>query len=116
MLDRTPFYGEQGGQVGDTGVIDGPAGRFIVEDTQHLRGRDHARRARRRTARSPWAQPCTAAIDVMRRERIRRNHTATHLLHWALRLVLGEHAKQAGSFVAPDRLRFDFTHFEAMTR
>ena len=116
VLNRTPFYGEQGGQVGDHGLIETAGGaRFGVEDTKipqpgvvvHVGALEGA----------PLAEgdSVTATIDVMRRERIRRNHTATHLLHWALRLVLGDHAKQAGSLVRPDRLRFDFTHFEAMS-
>jgi alanyl-tRNA synthetase len=114
VLDKTAFYGEQGGQVGDLGFIDGPSGHFVVQATRisqgvitHVGALEEGSLAVGETVHG--------AIDVMRRERIRRNHTSTHLLHWALRLVLGEHAKQAGSYVAPDRLRFDFTHFEAMS-
>lgn len=114
VLERTPFYGEQGGQVGDTGVIEGDGFRFLVEDTKISEGIiTHSGRLEEGTL--PVGATVSACIDVMRRERIRRNHTSTHLLHWALHLVLGEHAKQAGSYVSPDRLRFDFTHFEAMS-
>ena len=116
VLKRTPFYGEQGGQVGDTGVIETAAGaRFVVEDTKIPQAGTVSHMGVLEGAAISTGDPVTATIDIMRRERIRRNHTATHLLHWALRLVLGDHAKQAGSFVRPDRLRFDFTHFEAMT-
>ncbi|MDR3685344.1 MAG: alanine--tRNA ligase [Coriobacteriia bacterium] len=114
VLDKSAFYGEQGGQVGDTGVVDGPTGRFVVETTRVSQGViSHVGKLEDGSLRV--GEAVHGAIDVMRRERIRRNHTSTHLLHWALRLVLGEHAKQAGSYVAPDRLRFDFTHFEAMS-
>jgi alanyl-tRNA synthetase len=115
VLDRTPFYGEQGGQVGDLGVIDGAAGRFVVENTK-IAGGVITHLGKLEEGSLAPGEAVHASIDVMRRERIRRNHTATHLLHWALRLVLGGHAKQAGSFVSHERLRFDFTHFEAMTR
>jgi alanyl-tRNA synthetase len=114
FLDRTPFYAESGGQVGDTGSIVTPAGTATVIDTTFaLPG------LRRHTATVDGVieegQPATAAIDVERRASIRRNHTGTHLLHWALRSVLGEHVKQQGSLVAPDRLRFDFSHFQGVT-
>ena len=116
VLDTTAFYAEQGGQVGDIGVIETVAGaRFVVENTK-LTGGVVTHVGRLEDGALEVGDVVLAKIDVLRRERIRRNHTATHLLHWALRLVLGEHAKQAGSHVAPDRLRFDFTHFEAMTR
>ena len=116
VLDRTPFYGEQGGQVGDHGIIgtDGGA-RFVVEDTKIPQPGVVAHVGVLEGAPLAEGDAVTATIDVMYRERIRRNHTATHLLHWALRLVLGDHAKQSGSLVRPDRLRFDFTHFEAMS-
>ncbi len=117
ILDRTPFYGEQGGQVGDTGQIRTEGGATVrVDDTRIPEGGvySHIGVVEEGTVRA--GETVHAAIDVSRRERIRRNHTATHLLHWALRLVLGEHATQAGSHVSPDRLRFDFTNFEAMTR
>ncbi len=114
VLDVTPFYGEHGGQIGDTGVIDAPNGRFIVESSKIAEGIvTHV--GRLETGSIATGETVRAVIDVERRERIRRNHTATHLLHWALRIIVGGHAKQAGSFVGPDRLRFDFTHFEAMT-
>jgi alanyl-tRNA synthetase len=116
VLDRTPFYGEQGGQVGDHGVIETASGaRFLVEDTRIPQPGIVAHVGVLEIGSLAEGDAVHAAIDVMRRERIRRNHTATHLLHWALRLVLGDHAKQAGSLVRPDRLRFDFTHFEAMS-
>ena len=115
VLDRTPFYGEMGGQVGDTGTIEAPGCLVEVNDTKiPEKGLFvHKGVVKKGTIRTD-AQ-VYAAIDVIRRARIRRNHTATHILHWALRNVLGDHVKQAGSYVAPDRLRFDFTHFEAMT-
>ena len=115
FLDRTPFYAEAGGQVGDTGSITTSTGRVRVLDatsvveglTRHLgyllEGSIEA------------GQEAAAAIDRERRESIRRNHTGTHLLHWALRQVLGDHVRQQGSLVAPDRLRFDFSHFGPMS-
>ncbi|MDI6713003.1 MAG: alanine--tRNA ligase [Anaerosomatales bacterium] len=113
VLDATPFYGEQGGQVGDTGVIEADGARFVVRDTKIPAPGviSHVGVLERGTL--AVGDRVHAAIDVARRERIRRNHTATHILHWALRVVLGEHVRQSGSLVAPDRLRFDFTHFEA---
>jgi len=117
VLDRTSFYGEQGGQVGDSGTIDDAADlRIAVADTKIPEGGVYAHHGTVEAGTIRVGQTVTARIDVLRRERIRRNHTATHLLHWALRLVLGEHATQAGSRVSPDRLRFDFTHFEGLTR
>ena len=114
VLKSSPFYGEQGGQVGDLGVIENETARFAVKNTKIVQGViTHIGTVERGTFNIGDA--VHASIDVMRRERIRRNHTATHLLHWALRLVLGGHASQAGSYVAPDRLRFDFTHFEGMS-
>jgi alanyl-tRNA synthetase len=115
VLDKTPFYGEQGGQVGDTGVLESAGGNAAVEDTKLRDGGVYAHICLVEKGALSVGDTVRAAIDVLRRERIRRNHTATHLLHWALRNVLGEHATQAGSLVAPDRLRFDFTHFEGLT-
>ena len=115
VLDRTPFYGESGGQVGDVGVLEGPKGRIDVADTGRVDGYFHHHGTMAiGTVRK--GDTVRATIDTARRAAIRRNHTATHLLHWALRKVLGEHVEQAGSLVAPERLRFDFTHFAALTR
>jgi alanyl-tRNA synthetase len=116
VLDATPFYGEQGGQVGDTGELSAEGALFKVEDTRIPLSGLIVHNGRVEAGTLAVGDRVHAAIDRARRERIRRNHTATHLLHWALRLVLGEHVRQAGSFVSPDRLRFDFTHFEALTR
>ncbi len=114
VLDRTPFYGESGGQVGDTGTIAAQGFSFVVTDTQKQNGVFlHFGRAER-GAVEPGAS-VTAAVDVARRRDIELNHTATHLLHAALRDTLGTHVRQKGSLVAPDRLRFDFSHFEAVT-
>jgi alanyl-tRNA synthetase len=114
FLDRTPFYAEAGGQVGDTGTIrtaDGVA--EVLDTTFALPGlRRHVARVNGEIAVGASA---TSQIDVERRDAIRRNHTGTHVLHYALRKVLGEHVKQAGSLVGPDRLRFDFSHYAAVT-
>jgi len=116
VLDRTPFYGEQGGQVGDTGTLATASGAvFRVDDTTIPVPGLVVHHGTLEAGTFENGEAVHAAIDVLRRERIRRNHTATHVLHWALRLVLGEHVKQSGSFVAPERMRFDFTHFEAPT-
>jgi len=117
VLDRTPFYAESGGQVGDTGVIETSTGaRVRVDDTQYgLPGLVlHLGVVEAGTVAE--GDEAVARIDGPRRDAIRRNHTATHVLHWALREVLGPHVKQAGSLVAPDRLRFDFSHHEAVSR
>ena len=115
FLDRTPFYAESGGQVGDTGLLVTDTGTVEVSDTTFaLPGlRRHVGRVVSGTVEA--GQPVRASIDVDRRSAIRRNHTGTHILHWALREVLGEHVKQQGSMVSPDRLRFDFSHFQAVS-
>ncbi|MDQ2783823.1 MAG: alanine--tRNA ligase [Chloroflexota bacterium] len=115
FLDRTPFYGESGGQVGDTGLLTAQTGIFAVVDTKRPNVSLVAHRGQVMEGSLRVGDDVHAAVDFARRAAIRRNHTATHLLHRALHIVLGEHAKQAGSLVAPDRLRFDFTHSGAMT-
>ena len=109
FLDQTPFYAEGGGQVGDTGTIVTETGRAEVYDTVYALPGLIAHKARV-SGELVAGQDALASIDVARREAIRRNHTATHLLHAALRTVLGDHVRQQGSLVAPDRLRFDFSH------
>ncbi|MGZ4716872.1 MAG: alanine--tRNA ligase [Acidimicrobiales bacterium] len=115
VLDRSPFYAESGGQVGDTGTISTDTGTATVVDTVHAVPGLHRHKVRLTDGEITEGQPAIVAIDVERRNAIRRNHTATHLLHWALREVLGEHVKQQGSLVDPSRLRFDFSHYEAVT-
>ena len=116
VLEKTPFYAEKGGQVGDTGIIYAPDMRATVTDTQEPEKGLVVHYVRVEEGQIAEGSQVRASIDSLRRERIRRNHSATHILHWALREVLGDHVKQAGSLVAPDRLRFDFTHFEGATR
>ena len=114
MLDRTPFYAETGGQVGDTGDARQPARRISRSTTRrssasayvHIGALRDGRAERRRRRSRPTSSGARARAIVL-------NHSATHLLHAALRKVLGEHVTQKGSLVAPDRLRFDFSHFEA---
>ena len=115
FLDRTPFYAESGGQIGDTGEIVTPTGRAEVVDTTFALPNLRRHTARLADGEITAGQTATAHIDVERRQAIRRNHTGTHLLHWALRRVLGDHVKQAGSYVGPDRLRFDFSHHAPVT-
>ena len=116
ILDKTTFYAESGGQVGDTGILSnenveiqvtntsyGIAPSLIVQEVKIISGTVNIN------------DLLTAQFDVVKRNRIRRNHTATHILHWALRLVVGDHVKQAGSLVDDQRLRFDFQHFDQLT-
>jgi alanyl-tRNA synthetase len=115
VLDRTPFYPEGGGQVGDTGTLSTSSGTVEVRDTRRAPGGLILHLGVVHKGSIRVGQSVRAAIDAARRLDIMRNHTATHLLHQALREVLGEHARQAGSLVAPDRLRFDFLHLTALT-
>jgi alanyl-tRNA synthetase len=115
FLDRTPFYAEGGGQVGDTGSIETATGRAEVLDTTAALPGLHRHLAVVKHGVITPGQEAKASIEVDRRNAIRRNHTGTHLLHWALREVLGPHVKQAGSLVAPGRLRFDFAHYSPVT-
>lgn len=116
VLDVTPFYAEMGGEVGDTGTLSTAASLARVTDTQAPEKGliCHSVTVERGAFRAQ--DIIQAQVDGLRRKRIARNHTATHLLHAALREVLGEHVNQAGSYVGPDRLRFDFTHFQALTK
>ncbi len=116
VLDRTPFYAEAGGQVGDTGWLVSRSGRFEVTDTQRPAGQVVVHRGVVREGTLRVGDRVRAEVDAPRRREIMRHHTATHLLHKALREVLGEHARQAGSLVAPDRLRFDFLHLKPLSR
>lgn len=111
FLDKTPFYAESGGQVGDTGTIKTETGEAVVVDTQHVIQGLHGHQAKVTRGELVTGQPVRSAIDSPRREGIRKSHTGTHVLHWALRDVLGDHASQAGSLVENGRLRFDFSHF-----
>ncbi|KTF13347.1 alanine--tRNA ligase [Pseudoalteromonas sp. 10-33] len=114
VLDRTPFYAESGGQTGDTGTITVAGGEFNVTNTTKL-GNAFAHHGTVQ-GRIGVNDKVDATIDDARRDRIKKNHTATHILHEALRQLLGEHVSQKGSLVQADRLRFDFSHFEAVTK
>ena len=113
VLDSTPFYAESGGQAGDKGVLRVANGEFIVTDTQKM-GNAFAHKGIAKGSVSK-GDTTTAAIDAANREAIKKNHSATHLLHAALREILGEHVTQKGSLVEAPRMRFDFSHFEAVT-
>lgn len=115
ILDITPFYAEMGGEVGDTGTISSEAFTAEVIDTKAPEKGLVAHVVTVTSGTVTVGESVAAQVDKLRRARISRNHTCTHLLHAALRSVLGSHINQAGSYVGPDRLRFDFTHFEAMT-
>ena len=110
VLNQTPFYGESGGQVGDTGTLTGDGVRFKVTDTQKHLGDVFVHIGTVEEGVLKVGAPLALEVDHRRRGAIRRNHSATHLLHEALRQVLGDHVAQKGSLVAPDRLRFDFSH------
>ena len=115
FLDRSPFYAEAGGQVGDVGVMESVSGRIEVGDTQATVVGLHGHRGRVTQGFIQNGQEVDARIDGPRRDRIRKSHTGTHLLHWALREVIGDHANQAGSLVEDGRLRFDFSHYTAVS-
>ena len=120
ILDATPFYAESGGQVGDTGELDtntleSGAVRFVVDDTLKLAGQFHGHVGTLSAGTLKRGDRMLASVDGARRGATILNHSATHLLHAALRDVLGTHVQQKGSLVAPDRLRFDFSHFQPMT-
>ena len=115
VLDQTPFYAEMGGQVADHGVITADGVEFVVTDVQKNKGGKYMHYGKLLRGALHVGDNVSPAIDTERRSAVRRAHTATHLLDAALKKVLGDHVHQAGSLVEPDRLRFDFTHFEAIT-
>jgi alanyl-tRNA synthetase len=115
ILDHTPFYAESGGQIGDSGVIYADNFEFKVEDTKKEGDAIiHLGKVTKGKIEDVLNKKVLTKVDIDRRNSIKRNHTATHLLHKALRETLGEHVHQSGSLVAPDRFRFDFTHFKAL--
>ena len=115
VTDKTPFYATMGGQQGDVGVIEAGNNRFAVRDTIHLKGGKVGHTGKVLSGMFRIGETVTLTVDAANRENTAKNHSGTHLLHEALREVLGNHVNQAGSFVSADRLRFDFTHFAALT-
>jgi alanyl-tRNA synthetase len=115
VLDHTPFYAESGGQVGDRGEIRGPAGIFAVEDTQKIQAAVFGHHGVLKTGSLKVGAGSTAKVDTVARNRIMRHHSVTHLMHKALREVLGDHVQQKGSQVDPEKTRFDFVHNQPMT-
>ena len=115
-LDKTPFYGESGGQVGDTGIIGNNNFKAEVVDTKHINDKLIVHYVKALEGSLKLNSEVNAKVDDFRRDSLRRNHSATHLLHKALKEVLGSHVNQAGSIVLPNRLRFDFTHYEAISK
>jgi alanyl-tRNA synthetase len=115
VLDRTPFYAESGGQVGDGGELVAPGGTFVVSDTQKIQPDVYGHHGKVETGMLSVDDEVTAKVDAIRRARTMRNHSATHLMHKALREVLGSHVQQKGSLVDAERTRFDFSHNEPMT-
>ncbi|HJM52705.1 MAG TPA: alanine--tRNA ligase [Dehalococcoidia bacterium] len=115
ILHETPFYAERGGQMGDAGIVASDGVEVEITDTQNSYSQVNVHTAVIKSGAVHVGDSVAATVNEERRERIRRNHTATHLVHSALRQVLGTHVRQTGSLVAPDRLRFDFTHVAAMT-
>lgn len=116
LLKETPFYAEMGGQIGDTGYLEGSHQHFLVEDCVAPYKGLIAHKGKLQKGTLQVGNSMSAIIDRERRLKIANNHTATHLLHWALHLVLGEHVKQAGSVVDAQRLRFDFSHHKALSQ
>ncbi|MEN9880245.1 MAG: alanine--tRNA ligase [Pseudomonadota bacterium] len=115
VLDKTPFYAESGGQVGDDGVLTSVHGEFLVEDTQKIQAQVFGHHGTIRQGSLTVGNTVDARVNVLDRERTMRNHSATHLMHKALREVLGEHVQQKGSLVDPEKTRFDFAHNAPMT-
>jgi alanyl-tRNA synthetase len=115
LTNQTPFYGESGGQMGDAGLIVSDKARAVVSDTSKPLGRLHAHHATIESGEIAVGDTARLSIDTVRRDQVRANHSATHLLHAALRERLGGHVTQKGSLVAPDRLRFDFSHPSALS-
>ena len=115
FVEQTPFYATMGGQVGDTGVIQTANGRFVVEDTIKLRGGKFGHVGYMESGMISEGETVSLIVDSQARKDTEKNHSATHLLQKALKVVLGAHVEQKGSLVTPDRLRFDFAHFQAMT-
>jgi alanyl-tRNA synthetase len=115
VLDRTPFYAESGGQVGDHGELVGSGGTFVVDDTQKIQPEVFGHQGRLKTGRLRVGETVRARVDTVARARAAWNHSATHLMHAALRQVLGPHVQQKGSLVDAERTRFDFSHNEPMT-
>jgi alanyl-tRNA synthetase len=116
FLDRTPFYAESGGQIGDTGAVRTAGGTVSVRDAQWAGPRSIVHIGRVESGEVRRGEDAVARVDRESREATARSHTATHVVHWTLRNLLGEHARQAGSLVAPGRLRFDFSHHQAVPR
>jgi len=116
ILDRTPFYAESGGQVGDTGLMDSEDAHVRVLDTRKPVHGLHVHHVKITRGKVRKGDRVTCSVDEEKRKATMRNHTATHLLHKALKTVLGEHVRQSGSWVSPERLRFDFTHFYALQK